>query len=118
MQRESEGCRHVRTLRRRSPEEHSRRAVRLVINLVTLAVGLLCFVTAYAFVNFWGRAERQFRNVDDIHVLTVTIQNRDSSFGNGIQNATRVPDIARDTLQADFPAIAKSARANVLDGER
>jgi hypothetical protein len=89
-----------------------------VINLVTLAVGLLCFVTAYAFVNFWGRAERQFRNVDDIYVLTVTIQNRDSSFGNGIQNATRVPDIARDTLQADFPAIAKSARANVLDGER
>jgi putative ABC transport system permease protein len=85
------------------------------VNLVTLAVGLLCFVTAYAFVTFWGGAERQFRNVDDIYVLTVTIQNKDSSFGTGLQNATRVPDIARDTLQADFPAIAKSARANVLD---
>jgi len=84
------------------------------VNLLTLAIGLVCFVTAYAFVNFWGTADRQFRNVDDIHVLTVTIKNRDSAFG--LDNATRVPDIAAETLKADFPAIAKIARAVVIDG--
>ncbi|HZL95604.1 MAG TPA: ABC transporter permease, partial [Vicinamibacterales bacterium] len=83
------------------------------VNLLTLAIGLVCFVTAYAFVNFWGAADRQFRNVDDIHVLTVTIKNRDSAFG--IDNATRVPDIAAETLKADFPVIDKIARAVVVD---
>jgi putative ABC transport system permease protein len=81
--------------------------------VLTLAIGLVCFVTAYAFVTFWDKAETQFRNADDIHVLTVTIKNRDNGFG--MDNATNVPDIAAETLRSDFPAIAKIARAVVID---
>jgi putative ABC transport system permease protein len=83
------------------------------VNLLTLAIGLLCFVTAYAFVTFWTSAERQFRNVDDIHVLTVSIKNRDTGFG--FANATDTPDIAAETLKSDFPAITKIARAVIID---
>ncbi|HTL87544.1 MAG TPA: ABC transporter permease [Acidimicrobiia bacterium] len=84
-----------------------------LVNLLTLAIGLLCFVTAYAFVTFWASAERQFRNVDDIHVLTVSIKTRDTGFG--FVNATDTPDIAAETLKSDFPAITKIARAVVID---
>ncbi len=84
-----------------------------VVNVLTLAIGLVCFVTAYAFVTFWDAAERQFRNVDDVQVLTVSIKNRDNGFG--FTNATNVPDIAAETLRSDFPAITKIARAVIID---
>jgi hypothetical protein len=48
----------------------------------------LCFVTACAFVTFWGATRRRFRNADDIHVLTITIRNRESGFG--MENGTAV----------------------------
>jgi putative ABC transport system permease protein len=83
------------------------------VNVLTLAIGLVCFVTAYAFVTFWGAAERQFRNADDVHVLTITIRNRQS--GAGMDSGTTVPEIAAETLRSDFPAITKIARANIID---
>ena len=51
------------------------------VNLLTLAVGLVCFVTAYAFVAFWDAAEQHFTKAKDIYVLAVSIKNRDSGFG-------------------------------------
>jgi putative ABC transport system permease protein len=83
------------------------------VNLLTLAIGLVCFVTAYAAVTFWDAAEQHFRNADDIYVLTVTIKNRDSGFG--LDNVAAAPDIAAETLRNDFPDIAKIARAVVID---
>jgi putative ABC transport system permease protein len=83
------------------------------VNLLTLAVGLVCFVTAYAFVTFWDTAEQHFRHARDIHVLTVTIRNRDND--SGFKNLPRVPDPAADALKSDYPAIAKIARATVID---
>jgi putative ABC transport system permease protein len=83
------------------------------INVVTLAVGLVCFVTAYAAGMFWSSAERQFKNVDDIHVLTVSIKNRDN--GLGFRNGTASQDVAAETLKEDYPAITKIARAVVVD---
>jgi putative ABC transport system permease protein len=83
------------------------------VNLLTLAIGLVCFVTAYAAVTFWGAAEQHFRNADDIHQLTVTIKNRENDFG--FDNAAAAPDIAAETLKSDFPAITKIARATVID---
>jgi len=84
-----------------------------IVNLLTLAVGLVCFVTAYAFVTFWGAAERHFPKSDDISVLTATIKNRENGFG--IASMLRVPEIAAETLKSDFPAISKIARALVID---
>jgi putative ABC transport system permease protein len=83
------------------------------VNVLTLAVGLVCFVTAYAFVTFWDTAEQHFKNARDIQVLTVTIRNRDND--SGFKNLPRVPDPAADALKTDYPAIAKIARATILD---
>jgi len=83
------------------------------VNVVTLAVGLVCFVTAYAAGTFWDAADRQFRNAADIYVLTTSIKNRENGFG--LDNATAAPDIAAETLTSDFPAISKIARAVVID---
>jgi putative ABC transport system permease protein len=87
------------------------------VNVLTLAVGLVCFVTAYAAGTFWSSAEQQFRNADSVHVLTVSVRNRDSGAGNGfgIQNATATPSVAAEALKGDFPAIAKIARAVIID---
>jgi putative ABC transport system permease protein len=86
------------------------------VNIVTLAVGLVCFVTAYAAATFWNAAEEQFSSADDVHVLTVTIRSRDTSVaGFGPRNLTAAPDVAAEALKSDFPAITKIARAVVID---
>ncbi|HVS24100.1 MAG TPA: ABC transporter permease, partial [Gammaproteobacteria bacterium] len=87
------------------------------VNVLTLAVGLVCFVTAYAAGTFWSSAEQQFRNVDDIYVLTVSIKNRDSGSGFGMQNMMYAPDVAAEALKSDYPRIAKIARAVTIDGK-
>src|SRR5881394_145478 len=84
-----------------------------VVNVITLAVGLVCFVTAYAAGTFWGTAEQQFRNTDHVYVLTISIKNRAN--GSGPQNATASPDVAAEALKSDYPAITKIARAVVID---
>jgi putative ABC transport system permease protein len=87
------------------------------VNVLTLAVGLVCFVTAYAAGMFWSSAEQQFKNADDVHVLTVSIRNRDSGAGNGfgVRNTTATPDVAAEALKSDYPAIDKIARAVTID---
>ncbi|HET7133710.1 MAG TPA: ABC transporter permease, partial [Gammaproteobacteria bacterium] len=82
------------------------------INVVTLAVGLVCFVTAYAFVHFWGTAEQFFPKAGDIYVLTATVKNRDN--GSGFTNFTRAPEPAADNLRTDYPAV-KVSQALVID---
>ncbi|HET7131386.1 MAG TPA: ABC transporter permease, partial [Gammaproteobacteria bacterium] len=86
------------------------------VNVLTLAVGLICFVTASAFVTFWGSAEQHFPKWRDIYVLTLTIKNREGSSGlGGIDNATHVPGVAAEFLRSDYPAITKMARLVQLD---
>ncbi|HUL83142.1 MAG TPA: FtsX-like permease family protein [Gammaproteobacteria bacterium] len=89
------------------------------VNVLTLAVGLVCFVTAYAAGTFWSSAEQHFRNVDDIHVLTLSIKSRDTGSGSAprqqVRNATYAPDVAAEALKSDFPSIAKIARAVTID---
>ena len=85
------------------------------VNVLTLAVGLVCFVTAYAAGMFWSSAEQQFRNADDVHVVTVSIKSRDNSGPGALRNATATPEVAAEALKSDFPAIAKVARAVIID---
>ena len=86
------------------------------VNLLTLAVGLVCFVTAYAFVTFWSGAERHFANADDIYVLTVTIRNHENP-DFGLDNVAAAPDVAAEFLKSDFPDIHRIARAVGIDRE-
>src|SRR5262249_50277762 len=85
------------------------------VNVLTLAVGLVCFVTAYAAGKFWSSAEQQFSNADDVHVVTVSVKTKDNSGFGGLRNATATPEVAAEALKSDFPAIAKIARAVVID---
>ncbi|HEX5048459.1 MAG TPA: FtsX-like permease family protein [Gammaproteobacteria bacterium] len=86
------------------------------VNLLTLAVGLVCFVTAYAFVTFWDSAEQHFPKAGDIYVLTLTIKPREGGVGfGGVNNATRAPDVAAEFLRSDYPAISKIARLVQMD---
>lgn len=86
---------------------NARRApVAFAINVFTLAVGLVCFITAYAFAAFWGNAERHFANADRIHVLTMsyTFLDRD------VQGIVSAPLHAAETLLAHFPSLEKVIR--------
>ncbi|HET8699323.1 MAG TPA: ABC transporter permease, partial [Gammaproteobacteria bacterium] len=87
------------------------------VNVLTLAVGLVCFVTASAFVTFWGSAEQHFAKARDLYVLTLTIRNRENN-GNGLGGlnaATQVPGVAAEFLRSDYPEISKIARLVRLD---
>jgi putative ABC transport system permease protein len=83
------------------------------VNLLTLAVGLVCFVTAYAFVTFWGTAEQHFRKARDVYVLTMSTKTRDGK--TSLDDLTSVPDGAAEFMKSDYPAISKIARAVVID---
>ena len=50
---------------RRSP-------VATAINVLALALGLTCFVVAYAVVQYWGHAESHFAKADRTYAITRT----------------------------------------------
>jgi putative ABC transport system permease protein len=79
------------------------------MNVVTLALGIACFVIAYAFVLFWSTAERQFKLSDRIAVFTMSVALKGDQFS--YEGDPRVPTVAAKYLKEDFPAIEKIARA-------
>ena len=93
------------------------------MNVVTLALGIACFVIAYAFVLFWSTAERQFKNSDRIAVFTMSLKLKGDQFS--YEGDPRLPAVAAKYLKEDFPAIEKIARATgigpnviIASGER
>src|SRR5215471_4788974 len=82
------------------------------MNVLTLALGIACFVIAYAFVVFWGGAEKHFANADRIAVLTTSMTLKDNSFS--FDGVPEVPLFAAKYLKEDFPAIEKIARAKLI----
>ncbi len=89
--------------------------VAAAMNVLTLALGLACFVAVYAFVAFWGSAERQFAKADRIAVLTESMTLADNSFS--YEDEPAVPEIAAQYLKSEFPGIEKTARAVHIDGQ-
>ncbi|HEX5047929.1 MAG TPA: ABC transporter permease [Gammaproteobacteria bacterium] len=97
------------------------------VNLLTLSVGLVCFVTAYAFVTFWGSAEQHFQKARDIYVLALTLKNSEDAPVSAItsasatisvaeiDNSLRAPEVAAEFLRNDYPAISKIARSVTID---
>ena len=79
------------------------------MNVVTLALGIACFVIAYAFVLFWSTAERQFKLSDRIAVFTMSLSLKGDQFS--YEGDPRLPAVAAKYLKEDFPAIEKIARA-------
>jgi len=79
------------------------------MNVVTLALGIACFVIAYTFVLFWGTAERQFSKSDRIAVFTMSLALKGDQFS--YEGDPRLPAVAAKYLKEDFPAIETIARA-------
>jgi putative ABC transport system permease protein len=93
---------------RRSP-------VASAINVITLALGLACFVIASAFVTFWQRAEDYFPNADRIAVLTMSLDVLDGSVR--YTDAVGTPEIAASYIKAEFPRLERIARAISFNGD-
>ncbi|HZF31202.1 MAG TPA: ABC transporter permease [Gammaproteobacteria bacterium] len=82
------------------------------LNMLTLAIGLVAIVTAYAYVAYLDRADTQFPNADRIHLLTMSYTLKDNPFpGISAGVNVSVPEQAAAYLREDFPAIEKIARA-------
>jgi putative ABC transport system permease protein len=82
------------------------------VNALTLAAGLLCFLTAYAFVTFWNSAERQFPNAERVQVLTTTFR------FPGFESRADItgPSRAAAQLRIEFPELESVARATLSEG--
>jgi putative ABC transport system permease protein len=81
------------------------------INILTLTLGLVCFLAAYGIVGFWDRAEAHFANAPRIYVVTTSVAPTGSDTRSG-QSPLSNSSVAQ-YLRADFPAIDAIARARV-----
>jgi len=79
--------------------------------MLTLAIGLVAMVTAYAYTAFLARADTQFPSADRIHLLTMSYTSKDNPFPNVRSSANiSVPEQTAAYLREDFPGIEKIAR--------
>ena len=76
------------------------------LNVVTLALGLACFVAAATIVGFWNRAEQSFANANRTYVVTGV------SWSGVFVPSTSA--LVADQLLADFPQIEAVARVASL----
>jgi putative ABC transport system permease protein len=87
--------------------------VAAAMNVLTLAIGLACFVTVYGFVAFWNQAERHFANADRIAVLTMSLKLLDGDYS--YDGDINVSDHAARYIDEDFPQLENVARAVVVN---
>ncbi len=83
------------------------------VNVLTLALGLACFVTAYAIVAYWDHSEQQFANADRTVAITSDLALSDGSFVSGTIPVTN--EHVAGYLEADFPEIEVIARAAIMN---
>jgi putative ABC transport system permease protein len=79
------------------------------MNVATLALGIACFMIAYAFGLFWSTAERQFTKSDRIAVLTMSLAFKGNQFS--FEGEPWTPGVAAKYLKEDFPALELVSRA-------
>jgi hypothetical protein len=53
------------------------------VNVLTLALGLVAFVGAYAVSAYWGSSERSFPNAGRTYVITASLALKDGSIATG-----------------------------------
>jgi putative ABC transport system permease protein len=82
-----------------------------LVNVLTLALGLVAFVAAYAVVAYWGNSDRSFANTDRTFVITASLALRDGSITTGTFPQTT--DFYERYLRLEFPEFEKLARARV-----
>jgi putative ABC transport system permease protein len=83
------------------------------VSVLTLAIGLVCFLAAHALVTFFERADGHFVNADRIQIVTTSFTFFGGQFTR--DRSTRSPEHLASLLQADFPEIEAIARAFEID---
>ncbi len=81
------------------------------MNVLTLALGLVTFVAAYAVVAYWGNSDRHFANTDRTFVITANLALRDGSINTGTFPQTT--DFYQRYLRLEFPEFETLARARI-----
>lgn len=93
-----------------------------VLNILTLSLGLACFMWMFVFVQYWLLSEGSFENADRTFVITTTMENRESSVLLGTFPTTTIHHARY--LVAEYPeleAVVRSAYAadtSASTGER
>jgi putative ABC transport system permease protein len=86
-----------------------------LINVATLALGLVAFVAAYAVVGFWNRSEQHFANADRTYAITAKLALRDGSISTGTMPQTN--ELYAKYLRVELPEIEAIAKANLWSRE-
>lgn len=76
------------------------------INLLALALGIACFLTAWAIANFWSMSDQHFDHIDRIEVMTQQYGSDGSGTGPHIRSAAPLAKYLRE----DFPELEAVAR--------
>jgi len=81
-----------------------------LINVATLALGLVAFVAAYAIVAYWSHSDRHFANAARTYVVTASLALRDGSISTG--NMPQSNELYQKYMRIEFPEFEAIARAN------
>jgi putative ABC transport system permease protein len=94
-----------------------------LLNVFTLALGLVAFIAAAGVIGFWDRAEQRFPGADRIYVVTSNLEVPDNGLVTGVMTGTN--HYVAQYLKADFPALEAVARvvfvnanASYVSGDR
>ena len=81
-----------------------------LINVATLALGLVAFVAAYAVVAYWSNSDRHFANASRTYVITASLALRDGSISTG--NMPQTNELYQKYMRLEFPEFEAIVRAN------
>ncbi len=81
-----------------------------LINVATLALGLVAFVAAYAVVAYWSHSDRHFANANRTYVITASLALRDGSISTG--NMPQTNELYQKYMRLEFPEFQAIVRAN------
>jgi putative ABC transport system permease protein len=89
------------------------RPVISLLNVLTLALGLSCFVFAYALTTFWNSSDRHFANAERTYIVSTAMSFRDGRADMG--SIPRVNDHLAEYLRVDYPSLEAVARLAFID---
>ena len=86
-----------------------RQPISTAVSVLTLSLGLVAFMTAYAVVLHWQRSDAQFENIDRTYVITPSLTFNEGEVRTGRFTSTN--EFYAKYLKTDFPQLEAVARA-------
>lgn len=86
-----------------------RQPISTAVSILTLSLGLVSFMMAYAVVLHWHRSDAQFANADRTYIITPSLEFNDGEIRTG--PFPRTNEHYAQYLKTDFPELEAVARA-------